>query len=100
MISELLKCDPATIKNVKLRYIAGGLSAAIFDAKRSGAPSRFDGKARAKITALACSKTPEGYAKWSLKLLADKAVELQLVDSISHTHVGTIFNKKSGKAAS
>ena len=92
-ITEALGCNPKTIQNIKNRYIDGGLEAAIYDAPRSGAPTRFDGKARAKITALACSEAPKGHAKWSLSLLADKAVELKIVDSISHTHVGTILKK-------
>ncbi|MCB9229680.1 MAG: helix-turn-helix domain-containing protein [Deltaproteobacteria bacterium] len=92
-ISDALKCDPSTIRNVKQRYISGGIEAAIYDSPRSGAPTKFDGRVRAKITALACSKAPEGHAKWSLALLADKAVELNLVESISHTQVGTILKK-------
>ncbi len=92
-IAEAIGCDPKTIQNVKRRYISGGINSAIYDSPRSGAPAKFDGKVRAKITALACSKAPEGYAKWSLNLLADKAVELKIVDSISHTHIGTILKK-------
>ncbi|MCB9229484.1 MAG: helix-turn-helix domain-containing protein [Deltaproteobacteria bacterium] len=93
MISDALKCDPATVRNVKRRYISGGLENAIYDSPRPGAPIKFDGKVRAKITALACSQAPEGHAKWSLTLLADRAVELDIVKNISHTQVGTILKK-------
>ena len=53
------------------------------DKPRPGRPTVIDGLARAKITALACSDAPEGYERWSLRLLADKAVELELVEAIS-----------------
>lgn len=65
----------------------------IQDQPRSGRPTVIDGLQRAKITALACSEAPEGYAQWSLRLLADKAVELGYVEGISHTQVHTILKK-------
>ncbi|NLG98998.1 MAG: helix-turn-helix domain-containing protein [Chloroflexi bacterium] len=65
----------------------------IQDQPRSGRPIVIDGQQRAKITALACSEPPEGYAQWSLRLLADKAVELEYVEGISHTEVRTILKK-------
>lgn len=63
------------------------------DKIRPGRPVEIDGVARAKITALACSDAPEGYERWSLRLLADKAVELEIVEDISHTEVGRILKK-------
>ncbi len=63
------------------------------DKPRSGRPKEIDGITRAQITALACSETPEGYSEWSLRLLADKAVELAYIESISHTEVGRILKK-------
>ena len=65
------------------------------DKPRSGRPLEFDGTQRAKITALACSQPPAGYGQWSLRLLADKAVELEYCDSISHTEVANILKKTS-----
>lgn len=53
----------------------------------------IDGKQRAMITALACSEAPEGHGRWSLRLLADKIVELNYCDSISHEHVSRILKK-------
>ena len=58
-----------------------------------GRPVTISGEERAKITALACSEAPEGYSQWSLRLLAEKAVELELVEEISHTHVNRILKK-------
>ena len=73
-------------------YKAEGLSM-LYDKPRSGRPIGLSGEERAKITALACSKPPEGYARWSLRLLSDRLVELDLVDTISHTEVGRILKK-------
>ena len=63
------------------------------DQLRSGRPIEIDGNQRAKITALACSTPPEGYAQWSLRLLAEKAVELDYCEHVSHTEVGQILKK-------
>lgn len=67
--------------------------AVLADAPRSGRPPVIDGLQRAKITALACSKAPEGHAKWSLRLLAEKVVEAGFCDTISRTAVGNILKK-------
>ena len=92
-ISETLDINKRTIQNIKERYLEGGIDNALYDKPRPGAPTIFDGKMRAKLTSLACSKAPKGYAQWSLRLLADKAVELGIVDEISHNHVGLILKK-------
>ena len=63
------------------------------DKPRSGRPVGLSGEQKAKITAIACSEPPEGYAKWSLRLLADRIVELDITDEISHTEVGRILKK-------
>ncbi|MCA1555840.1 MAG: helix-turn-helix domain-containing protein [Acidobacteria bacterium] len=94
-ISSALQVSLQTIFNVKRRYLSEGFEAALFDKARSGRPVRIDGAQRAKITALACATAPEGYARWSLRLLADKAVELQLCDSVSHNAVKEILKKTS-----
>jgi hypothetical protein len=53
----------------------------------------LSGEERAKVTALACSKPPQGYGRWSLRLLSDRLIELDIVDSISHTEVRRILKK-------
>jgi len=63
------------------------------DKPRPGRPTLIDGLQRAKVTALACSEPPEGYDRWSLRLLADKAVELELVEAISYGEVHLILKK-------
>jgi putative transposase len=63
------------------------------DAPRSGRPIEIDGLQRAKVTALACSEAPAGHARWSLRLLADKVVELGYCKRISHVQVDKILKK-------
>jgi putative transposase len=83
-----------TICNLKKHYKEQGL-ACLQDATRSGRPVEIDGSQRAKVTALACSDAPKGYSKWSLRLLADRIVELEYCESISHTQVRNILKKTS-----
>jgi transposase len=79
------------------RYQAEGLAAALADRPRPGRPARIDGAQRARITALACSTPPTGHTRWSLRLLADKSVELGLVEAISHNHVRVVLKKTSSR---
>lgn len=81
-----------TIGTLRDKYKEQGLRC-LEDEPRSGRPAEIIGEQRAKITALACSKPPEGHSRWSLRLLADKVVELGYCDSISHTEVGKILKK-------
>jgi putative transposase len=74
------------------KYQAMGLDM-LTDKPRPGRPKLIDGLQRAKITALACSDPPEGYERWSLRLLADKAVELEYVEAISYGEVRRILKK-------
>ena len=94
-IAALLTCSPTTVYNVKHRYQAEGLEAALTEKSRSGKPPRITGEEKARITALACSDAPAGHARWTLRLLADKSVELGFIDSISHNQVGKILKKTS-----
>jgi transposase len=82
-----------TIQNIKERYLEGGIERALHDLPRPGKPKKFNGKDRAKITAIACTKAPAGYAKWSLTLLTEKVVELGIVKEISRAQVGRILKK-------
>jgi transposase len=94
-IAEKLDSSQATVERTRQRYTEGGLAAALHEQPRSGRPPGISGETRAKITALACTTPPPGYARWSLRLLADKAVALELIDTISHDAVGTILKKTS-----
>jgi transposase len=92
-ISDALNVCLATIFNIRRRYHHGGLEPAIEEAPRSGQPPKFTGKSMAKITAIACSKPPEGRSRWSLRLLADRVIELDIVETISHQSIRTILKK-------
>lgn len=92
-IARLLGCALPTVYNVKRRFLAEGLEAALQERTRSGKPPTISGEARALITALACSEVPAGHARWTLRLLADKAVEQGFVESVSHTQVKEILKK-------
>ena len=83
----------ATVFNIRNRYEQGGLPNALYDAPRPGKPAHITAEQRAKITALACSEPPKGRQRWTLRLLADKVVELGLVEEISHEKVRDILKK-------
>jgi transposase len=91
-VAETLGVNDNTVAIWRDNYLQDGLNF-LTDLPRSGRPLKFNGEERAKITALACSDTPDGRAKWSLQLLADKAVELELVESISPSKVEEILKK-------
>lgn len=93
VIAEKLDISMATVERIRQRYVTSGLARALQEQARSGRPPAISGETRAQITALACTTPPPGYARWSLRLLADKAVALELVDTISHDAVGTILKK-------
>jgi transposase len=83
------------VSQLRQRYEQAGWQAALAEAPRSGTPRRFDGPQRAVVTALACTPAPTGHSRWTLRLLADKAVELCLVETISHETVSQVLKKTS-----
>ena len=91
-VSQTLNINHNTVTTWAENYKSEGVSC-IQDNPRSGRPIEIDGQQRAQVTALACSEPPAGYAKWSLRLLADKAVELGYCDHISHSEVRDILKK-------
>ncbi len=91
-VAETIHSTISTVSGWAAQYREEGLTA-LYDKPRSGRPVEIDGPQRAKVTALACSEPPEGYARWSLRLLADKSVELGLCEHLSHTEAGHILKK-------
>lgn len=91
-VSKTLQVTIPTLSNWVARYEENGLQV-LQDQPRTGRPIQIDGTQRAKITALACSTPPDGYSQWSLRLLADKAVELEYCEHVSHTEVGQVLKK-------
>jgi putative transposase len=91
-VSTIVGFNEATIGGWRKKYTSDGLSF-LNDQPRPGRPIVIDGEQRAKITALACEATPEGYSHWSLRVLADKIVELGICTQISHEQVSKILKK-------
>jgi transposase len=88
-------CHLNTVKNVRQRFVEQGLDAALHR-KRQEWPSRqriLDGEKEARLIALACSEAPEGRTRWTLQLLADKLVELNIVESVSDQTVRRTLKK-------
>jgi putative transposase len=91
-IAETLDVCYQSISTWCAAFNKEGLSM-LHDNPRCGRPIKIDGAQRAKITALACSEAPEGHSKWSLRLLADKVVELGYCEHLSHDYAGEILKK-------
>jgi putative transposase len=91
-VAQTVGATKQSVSTWAKKYREHGL-AGLEDKPIPGRPIAISGQERAKITALACSDAPEGHSQWSLRLLAEKAVELQYVDEISHTHVSRILKK-------
>ena len=92
-IADLLQVGIATVYNIQKRFLEEGFQTALYDQPRSGKPPVIKPEEKARITALACSEAPAGYARWSLRLLADKSVEMGYINSISAMEVGRILKK-------
>lgn len=86
-IASVLMCSLPTITNIRKKFVEGGLENALYDKARPGAIPKITGEVEAQLTLLACSAPPEGRARWTLQLLADRLVELKLVDSLSDVAV-------------
>lgn len=83
-VASALGVTSRTIEHLKQRFVEEGLNAAIArKAQRKPREAVFDGEFDARLTALACSQAPEGFHRWTVRLLADKLVELKIADSVS-----------------
>jgi Homeodomain-like domain len=95
-IGAALEVNPATVARVRMRYVAAGLEAAVY--RKPPARSyrrRLDGQQEAHLVALTCSAPPEGHRRWTLRLLADRLVELQVVESVSYETVRQVLKQTS-----
>jgi len=91
-IMDTLQVSVLTIYNIRRRFQTEKLDL-LYDQSRPGQPCKLDGKAEARLTAIACSSPPTGHARWSLRLLADELVRLEVIDAISHKTVGQVLKK-------
>lgn len=93
-ISKVLKIGTRTIDRVKKKFFNEGFESVLERRPTSRVyDSKVDGDIEAKLITLCCSEPPEGFAKWSLRLLADKMVELNYIESISHVTVRNVLKK-------
>ena len=94
-IANAYRTTPTTVQTVRASYCKKGLEATITRKKRETPPipAKVTGEVEAHVIALACGQPPEGYSRWTLRLLADKTVELGYIESISHVTVSNILKK-------
>jgi len=101
-ISRVLKISTKKIERVNKRFVVDGIDVALNGRKGSRIyTKKVDGDFEAHLVALSCSEPPEGFSRWSLRLLADKVVELEYIDNISHESIRRILKKTNsnlGKA--
>lgn len=94
-IAEAYRCRIQTIENLRKRCVTESFELALDGMKRSKPPTapKLDGRGQAKLISMRLGKPPAGYGKWTLRLLADELVELEVVDSISHETVRQTLKK-------
>jgi len=85
-IAEAFLCRTKTVENIRQRLVTAGFESALHGEKRQTPPrqKRLDGEQEAKVIALRLGQPPQGFANWSLRLLAEQVVELAIVDTVSH----------------
>jgi transposase len=92
-IAAALRCGVRTVERIRERFVTEGLERSLTDLPRATVPPKLDGKQEAFLVALACSDVPGGRAAWTMQLLADKLVELHVVDAISDETVRRTLKK-------
>ena len=94
-IAEAFNCRVQTIENLRKRLVTEGFTLALEGKKRQEPPTpcKLDGEAEAKLIALRLGKPPLGYGHWTLQLLADEMVSLEIVDAVSHETVRKVLKK-------
>ena len=94
-VGQRFHCHANTVANIRERFVEEGFECALERKKRETPPksSIFDGRAEARLIALACSAPPEGRNAWTMRLLSDKCVELSIVEQTSHETVRKVLKK-------
>jgi transposase len=95
-LTEILGVSRGTVHNVRKKYqtkVYPHLLDLVHDAPRSGRPIKLDHRVEAKVTMIACSAPPTGCGRWTLQMIADKLVKLEVTDSISHESVRRLLKK-------
>lgn len=92
-IAQATGLSAKTVLQIRHRYLTEGIEAVLSDKPRSGRPAKFDGSVKAVLVATTCSPPPAGHAHWTMRLLANRLIELEVVDGISHETVRDILKK-------
>lgn len=93
-IADFIEVTVRTIENIRKRFVEEGYEAALYGKPREREyDNKVDGEVEAHLIALSCGKPPKGFGRWSLRLLADKMVELKYVESVSHETVRRVLKK-------
>jgi transposase len=99
-IAAQVHAHRTTVEHVRKRFAEEGLGSALNERHRPGKARKLDGRREAYVLALACSEPPEGRARWTLRLLANRLVELEVVDEISHKTVERLLKRGSSNPGS
>lgn len=101
-VAEVLRISSRKVDRVKKRFVEEGMEVALGgrQGRRPSYVRKADGEFEAHLVALSCSKPPKGYAQWSLRLLADRVVELDYIDSVSHETVRQVLKKTKSNRGS
>ena len=94
-IADALSISRRTVTRIRKRFCEEGLESALTERPRPGQKRKLDERAEAHLVAIACTDPPQGHTHWTLKLLADKMVELDLVDSIARETVRQTLKKRT-----
>lgn len=94
-IAEILQVSLSTIHRTRQKFVEGGVEVALKERPRPGGSKKLDSKAEALLVATACSNPPAGRAQWTMQLLADRMVELKVVESLSDETVRRTLKKNS-----
>jgi transposase len=93
VIAAMLHTSAVTVTQTCKRFLTAGLEAALYDRPRPGSRRKLDGRQEAHLMALACSTPPAGRDRWSLRLLADRLVELGIIETVSYATVRRVLKK-------
>lgn len=98
-IAEAYGCRTQTVENIRERFVTEGFELTLHGQPKASRPKRLSGEQEAKIIAMRLGPPPPGYANWSLRLLAERVVELELVESVSHETVRQTLKKTGSRTA-
>ena len=99
-IREAMGAKASFVERTRQRFAEGGLERALNDLPRPGRKPKLDGKQEAFLIALSCSDSPEGHETWTLRLLADRMVQMQVVEDVSHETIRQVLKKTTSSPGS